>query len=128
MTIELKYEFIVNSFKTINGRGVNVHVHHCKPAGNTNIASKPFVYGYHHTQCLRQSVSSSSMDVSIVPDDNTMTDDSNPYNKSMTSAVESSHPAVQLSSADREARVLRYREKRKSPKPSFCGSLLSAFS
>ncbi|NP_001280817.1 zinc finger protein CONSTANS-LIKE 4 [Malus domestica] len=79
-------------------------------------ASKPFVYGYHHAQCLRQSVSSSSMDVSIVPDDNAMTDDSNPYNKSMTSAVESSHPAVQLSSADREARVLRYREKRKNRK------------
>ncbi|KAM2542477.1 hypothetical protein TB2_021898 [Malus domestica] len=34
MTIKLKYELIVNSFKTIDGRGVNVHVHHCKPAGN----------------------------------------------------------------------------------------------
>ncbi|KAM1539902.1 hypothetical protein ACFX10_004635 [Malus domestica] len=34
MTIKLKYELIVNSFKTIDGRGVNVHVHHCKPASN----------------------------------------------------------------------------------------------
>ncbi|KAM1808903.1 hypothetical protein ACFX11_031721 [Malus domestica] len=34
MTIKLKYELIVNSFKTIDGRSVNIHVHHCKPAGN----------------------------------------------------------------------------------------------
>ncbi|KAM1125734.1 hypothetical protein ACFX13_041766 [Malus domestica] len=67
MTIKLKYELIVNSFKTIDGRGVNVHVtgggcitlqyvsniiihnihvHHCKPAGNTNIASSPTHVGW----------------------------------------------------------------------------------
>ncbi|TQE07894.1 hypothetical protein C1H46_006427 [Malus baccata] len=46
MTIKLKYELIVNSFKTIDGRDVNVHVHHCKPAGNTNIASSPTHIGW----------------------------------------------------------------------------------
>ncbi|TQE11240.1 hypothetical protein C1H46_003246 [Malus baccata] len=67
--------------------------------------SKPFVYGYHHAQCLSQSVSSSSMDISVVPDGN-----------AVTAAVETSQPAVQLSSVDRVARVLRYREKRKNRK------------
>ncbi|KAM1213618.1 hypothetical protein ACFX2G_005093 [Malus domestica] len=46
MTIKLKYEFIVNSFKTIDSCGVNVHVHHCKPANNTNIASSPTYVGW----------------------------------------------------------------------------------
>ncbi|KAM1904224.1 hypothetical protein ACFX13_041636 [Malus domestica] len=67
MTIKLKYELIVNSFKTIDCRGVNVHVtgggcitlqyvsniiihnihvHHCKPAGNTNIVSSPTHVGW----------------------------------------------------------------------------------
>ncbi|KAJ6317425.1 hypothetical protein OIU76_013044 [Salix suchowensis] len=62
MAIKLKHELIFNSFKTIDGRGANVHitgngcitlqfvthiiihnihVHHCKPSGNTNIASSP---------------------------------------------------------------------------------------
>ncbi|BFG17998.1 hypothetical protein CerSpe_042720 [Prunus speciosa] len=79
-------------------------------------ASKPYVYGF-HAQCLSQSVSSSSMDVSVVPDGNTtMTDVCDPYTKSMSSVVESTQQAVQISSADREARVLRYREKRKNRK------------
>ncbi|XP_061995993.1 probable pectate lyase 18 [Rosa rugosa] len=67
MTIKLKVELIVNSFKTIDGRGAsvhvtgggcitlqyvsniiihNIHVHHCKPAGNTNIASSPTHVGW----------------------------------------------------------------------------------
>ncbi|XP_008233253.1 PREDICTED: probable pectate lyase 5 [Prunus mume] len=67
MTIKLKCELIVNSFKTIDGRGFNVHVtgggcitlqyvsniiihnirvHHCKPAGNTNVASSPTHVGW----------------------------------------------------------------------------------
>ena len=62
MAIKLKHELIFNSYKTIDGRGANVHitgngcitiqfvthiiihnihVHHCKPSGNTNIASSP---------------------------------------------------------------------------------------
>ncbi|KAM1053546.1 hypothetical protein ACFX13_001085 [Malus domestica] len=67
MTIKLKCELIVNSFKTIDGRGYsvhvtgggcitlqyvsniiihNIHVHHCKPAGNTNVASSPTHVGW----------------------------------------------------------------------------------
>ncbi|KAF6171494.1 hypothetical protein GIB67_018018 [Kingdonia uniflora] len=67
MLIKLKYELIVNSFKTIDGRGVNVHVvgggcitlqfvnnviihnihiHHCVPSGNANVRSTPTHYGY----------------------------------------------------------------------------------
>lgn len=72
--------------------------------------SKPFIY-------LSQSVSSSPLDVSIVPDGNMLTDFSDPYPKSISSVVDQlSHPTVQISSADREARVLRYREKRKNRK------------
>ncbi|KAL5782941.1 hypothetical protein ACOSP7_007970 [Xanthoceras sorbifolium] len=75
--------------------------------------SKPFGFGY-STQCLSQSVSSSSLEVGVVPDGSTMTDISNPYGRS---GGESTNQTVQqLSSADREARVLRYREKRKNRK------------
>ncbi|KAJ9184126.1 hypothetical protein P3X46_007897 [Hevea brasiliensis] len=60
--------------------------------------SKPFANGY-NTQCLSHSVSSSSLDVGVVPD-----------------SMESTNQTVQLSAVDREARVLRYREKRKNRK------------
>ncbi|XP_028753316.1 LOW QUALITY PROTEIN: probable pectate lyase 13 [Neltuma alba] len=67
MIITLKHELIFNSFKTIDGRGANVHItghgcltlqyvsniiihnvhiHHCKPSGNTNIRSSPTHVGY----------------------------------------------------------------------------------
>ncbi|OAY45823.1 probable pectate lyase 13 isoform X1 [Manihot esculenta] len=67
MTIKLKHELIVNSYKTIDGRGAtvhitgngcitlqyvshiiihNIHVYNCKPSGNTNIASSPTHVGY----------------------------------------------------------------------------------
>ncbi|EEF46831.1 zinc finger protein CONSTANS-LIKE 4 [Ricinus communis] len=68
--------------------------------------SKPFPYGY-NAQCLSNSVSSSSLDVGVVPDGG---DISNPYSKSTMESVQ------QLSAVDREARVLRYREKRKNRK------------
>ncbi|EOY29267.1 CONSTANS-like 4 [Theobroma cacao] len=73
--------------------------------------SKPFAYGY-NAHCVSHSVSSSSLDVGVVPDGSAMTDISNPYGR----GAESTHQTVQLSSADREARVLRYREKRKNRK------------
>ncbi|KAG8645287.1 probable pectate lyase 13 [Manihot esculenta] len=62
MAIKLRHELIFNSYKTIDGRGANVHItgngcltlqyvshiiihnihiHNCKPSGNTNIASSP---------------------------------------------------------------------------------------
>lgn len=67
MVIQLKQELIMNSFKTIDGRGVNVHIangacitiqyitnviihglhiHDCKPTGNANVRSSPTHYGW----------------------------------------------------------------------------------
>ncbi|KAJ8445053.1 hypothetical protein Cgig2_022573 [Carnegiea gigantea] len=67
MTIKLRYELIVNSHKTIDGRGAkvyitgggcitlqyvsnviihNIHIHHCVPAGNAIIRSSPTHVGY----------------------------------------------------------------------------------
>ncbi|KAK7280517.1 hypothetical protein RJT34_25581 [Clitoria ternatea] len=67
MTITLRHELIFNSFKTVDGRGANVHVtghgcitlqyvsnviihnihvHHCKPSGNTNIRASPTHVGW----------------------------------------------------------------------------------
>ncbi|KAG4201672.1 hypothetical protein ERO13_A05G292500v2 [Gossypium hirsutum] len=67
MVIKLKHELIFNSFKTVDGRGVtvhvtgngcitlqyvshviihNIHVHHCKPSGNADIASSPTHVGW----------------------------------------------------------------------------------
>ncbi|KAK0571209.1 hypothetical protein LWI29_012492 [Acer saccharum] len=78
--------------------------------------SKPFGFGYSN-QCLSQSVSSSSLEVGVVPDGSTMTDISNPYGRSGGGESSTTNQTVQqLSSADREARVLRYREKRKNRK------------
>ena len=67
MLITLKQELIMNSFKTIDGRGVNVeiaygagktiqyvtniiihgvHIHHCKPTGNAMVRSSPSHFGW----------------------------------------------------------------------------------
>ncbi|XP_038974349.1 probable pectate lyase 18 [Phoenix dactylifera] len=67
MTIHLKEELLVNSFKTIDGRGFNVqiadgacitlqyvsdvilhnlHIHHCVPTGEANVRSSPTHYGW----------------------------------------------------------------------------------
>lgn len=67
MLIKLKHELIINSYKTIDGRGANVHItgngcltlqyvshviihnihiHNCKPSGNTLIASSPTHVGF----------------------------------------------------------------------------------
>ncbi|TKY53608.1 pectate lyase 15 [Spatholobus suberectus] len=67
MVIQLKQELIMNSFKTIDGRGVNVHiangacitiqyvtnviihglhVHDCKPTGNAMVRSSPTHFGW----------------------------------------------------------------------------------
>ena len=66
---------------------------------------------------LSLQVSSSSLDVGVVPDGSTLTDISNPYSRSVSNGMESANQTlVQLSAVDREARVLRYREKRKNRK------------
>ncbi|XP_047327891.1 probable pectate lyase 8 [Impatiens glandulifera] len=67
MVINLKQELIMNSFKTIDGRGFNVHIangacitiqyitnviihglhiHDCKPTGNTMVRNSPSHYGW----------------------------------------------------------------------------------
>ncbi|GKF30731.1 probable pectate lyase 8, partial [Tanacetum coccineum] len=67
MVIKLKQELIMNSFKTIDARGVNVHIangacltiqfvtniiiyglhiHDCKPTGNALVRSSPSHYGW----------------------------------------------------------------------------------
>nr|UYB94557.1 CO [Juglans mandshurica] len=87
--------------------------HHCFDMDFSG--SKPYVYG-HNGQCLSHSVSSSSLDVGVVPDGSTVTDVSDSYCKPMGTVTDSGNRAVQISAADREARVLRYREKRKNRK------------
>ncbi|KAJ4958424.1 hypothetical protein NE237_025535 [Protea cynaroides] len=75
--------------------------------------SKP-CYSY-STLSLSQSVSSSSLDVGVVPDNgNSMADISNPFEKHVMGST--ANQASQLAGLDREARVLRYREKRKNRK------------
>ncbi|KAJ6698730.1 ZINC FINGER PROTEIN CONSTANS-LIKE 5 [Salix purpurea] len=75
---------------------------------------------------LSHSVSSSSLDVGVVPDGNSMSDISYPFGRSITTFTNPSMPissgsstnqaATQLAGTDREARVLRYRERRKNRK------------
>jgi hypothetical protein len=80
--------------------------------------SKSFAYGY-PSNCVSHSVSSSSLDVGVVPDDGvTMADVSNnPYGRDSSLVPQTTVPnCVTPSAADREARVMRYREKRKNRK------------
>ncbi|GLJ34319.1 hypothetical protein SUGI_0690030 [Cryptomeria japonica] len=77
MNIRLKQELIMNSFKTIDGRGVNVHIasgpcitiqyitniiihgvhiHDCRPAGNALVRSSPTHFGW-RTMCDGDGVS-----------------------------------------------------------------------
>lgn len=73
--------------------------------------SKPFMYNF-STQSISQSVSSSSLEVGVVPDHNTLTDVSTATTTTTTYGVPA-HPGTAI---DREARVMRYREKRKNRK------------
>ncbi|XP_052210756.1 zinc finger protein CONSTANS-LIKE 4 [Diospyros lotus] len=72
--------------------------------------SKPFLYNF-SSQSLSQSVSSSSLEVGVVPDHNAMADVS-----TTTIGQRTATDTVAVSGIDREARVLRYREKRKNRK------------
>nr|AHM25240.1 CO [Paeonia suffruticosa] len=82
--------------------------------------SKAFPFNnFNNAHSLSQSVSSSSMDVGVVPDGSALVDVSNPFGRSQLNNIvcdATNHPAVQISGIDREARVLRYREKRKNRK------------
>ncbi|CAJ1944970.1 unnamed protein product [Sphenostylis stenocarpa] len=75
------------------------------------------------SQSISQSVSSSSLDVGVVPDGNTVSDMSYSFGRNSSessgiglSGVSGGQGATQLCAMDREARVLRYREKRKNRK------------
>ncbi|KAE8735918.1 Zinc finger protein CONSTANS-LIKE 4 [Hibiscus syriacus] len=93
--------------KSVRAPAVNDHCFDLDLTG-----SKPIAYGY-NPNFISHGVTSSSLDVGVVPDGSTMTDISNPYSK----GTESTHQTVvQPSPAEREARVLRYREKRKNRK------------
>ncbi|XP_007014105.2 PREDICTED: zinc finger protein CONSTANS-LIKE 5 [Theobroma cacao] len=83
--------------------------------------SKLTAFSY-QTPSLSQSVSSSSLEVGVVPDGNTLSEISYPFGRTMTdpsvpiSATTTNNQAPQACGIDREARVLRYREKRKNRK------------
>ncbi|WOG84024.1 hypothetical protein DCAR_0103204 [Daucus carota subsp. sativus] len=82
------------------------------PAYNMDYCgSRPFMYNF-NSQSISQSVSSSSLDVGLVPDHNAMTDVSN----NITQHPNSEPLPNPVSGLDREARVMRYREKRKNRK------------
>ncbi|KAJ9141199.1 hypothetical protein P3X46_031767 [Hevea brasiliensis] len=76
------------------------------------------------TQSLSQSVSSSSLDVGVVPDGNSMSDISYPFGRNLNTGTDpiasistsTTNQTAQMCGIDREARVLRYREKRKNRK------------
>ncbi|XVE98711.1 hypothetical protein REPUB_Repub03eG0131500 [Reevesia pubescens] len=70
----------------------------------------------------RSKVSSSSLEVGVVPDGSSMSDISYPFRRTMAdpsrpfSATTTNNQTPQVGGIDREARVLRYREKRKNRK------------
>ncbi|KAK9274338.1 hypothetical protein L1049_019152 [Liquidambar formosana] len=78
--------------------------------------SKAFAYNINNAHCLSHSVSSSSLDVGVVPDGSGMVDVSNPFGRQLSSVADTANHPSQISGIDREARVLRYREKRKNRK------------
>ncbi|CAK9148325.1 unnamed protein product [Ilex paraguariensis] len=74
--------------------------------------SKPFMYNF-NSQSISQSLSSSALEVGVVPDHNSMADVSNSFAAKNTADTVPTNP---IPGIDREARVLRYREKRKNRK------------
>ncbi|CAA3004294.1 zinc finger CONSTANS-LIKE 4-like [Olea europaea subsp. europaea] len=72
-----------------------------------NTGSKPFMYNF-SSQSISQSVSSSSLELGVVPDPSSMAD--------VSTLVKNDGFPNPVSGMDREARVLRYREKRKNRK------------
>lgn len=77
--------------------------------------SKPYMYNF-NSQSISQSVSSSSMDVGVVPDHSATTDVSNTFVMTSSTGAGADVVPSPVSGLDREARVMRYREKRKNRK------------
>ncbi|XP_059286914.1 zinc finger protein CONSTANS-LIKE 5 [Lycium ferocissimum] len=85
---------------------------------NTPSLSQSVIKSY-NTPSLSQSVSSSSLDVGIVPDGSSISEISYPFIKNVNNNLDLANSANQgekLIGLDREARVLRYREKKKNRK------------
>ncbi|WMV29949.1 hypothetical protein MTR67_023334 [Solanum verrucosum] len=77
--------------------------------------SKPYMYNF-TSQSISQSVSSSSLYVGVVPDHNAMTDVSNTFVMNSSAGADTDTVLNEVSDLDREAWVMRYREKRKNRK------------
>ncbi|KAK8595789.1 hypothetical protein V6N13_000479 [Hibiscus sabdariffa] len=96
-----------------------------KPAINTEnyfeiefCQSKPPTFSFQN-RSLSNSVSSSSLDVGVVPDGNSLSDMPYSLGRTMTDSsgpMSATTASSQAGGMDREARVLRYREKRKNRK------------
>ncbi|XP_075492495.1 zinc finger protein CONSTANS-LIKE 5-like [Primulina tabacum] len=65
---------------------------------------------------LSRSISSSTMEVGVVPDGSTLSETSYPFARTVPSVDLSGNQGTQVADMDREARVLRYREKKKNRK------------
>ncbi|KAG2299651.1 hypothetical protein Bca4012_011222 [Brassica carinata] len=70
----------------------------------------------YQTQSISHSVSTSSLEYGVVPDGNTSSEISIPFNRSAAITASTATTGDQTSYMNREARVLRYREKRKNRK------------
>ncbi|KAK4337569.1 hypothetical protein RND71_042056 [Anisodus tanguticus] len=70
----------------------------------------------YNTPSLSHSVSSSSSDVGIVPDGSSISEISYPFIRNVNDLANSANQGEKLMGLDREARVLRYKEKKKNRK------------
>ncbi|GMI97553.1 B-box domain protein 6, CONSTANS-like 5 [Hibiscus trionum] len=80
--------------------------------------SKPPTFSFQN-RSISHSVSSSSLDVGVVPDGNSLSDMPYSFGRTMTDSsgpMSATTTSSQAGGMDREARVLRYREKRKNRK------------
>ncbi|XP_074302619.1 zinc finger protein CONSTANS-LIKE 2-like isoform X2 [Silene latifolia] len=97
---------------------VQNHIHYQNFLFGMECDSKP---AYNYNSSLAHSVSVSSLDVIVVPESSTMSDISMSHTRQPKGTIELfSNPPIQvptqLSPLDREARVMRYREKKKNRK------------
>ncbi|GER32477.1 zinc finger protein CONSTANS [Striga asiatica] len=77
---------------------------------NPGSLTKPIIYNF-TSQSISQSVDSPSLDVGVVPDHTSLAEISDAFPNNTTIVI-----PTRLSAVDREARVLRYKEKRKNRK------------
>ncbi|XP_073014789.1 zinc finger protein CONSTANS-LIKE 3-like [Primulina eburnea] len=73
-------------------------------------------YNSYNNSSHSRSISSSTMEVGVVPDGSTLSETSYPFARTMPSVDISGNQGSQVVDMDREARVLRYKEKKKNRK------------